>query len=139
MWSVARSSVQRATASNSLRFTGRSDSGPSTADTSRADSVTDDQRFRLLRAALGFALVPPTEPLLRLLHRWLDTWSGIGHVVAGMARQGYDLELRRYDGQGWRAAFFPSGFEHSLTAHAGTAFAPSPWQAVQNAAGDALD
>jgi F0F1-type ATP synthase assembly protein I len=23
---------------------------------------------------------------------------GIGHVVAGMARQGYDLELRRYDG-----------------------------------------
>jgi hypothetical protein len=52
---------------------------------------------------------------LRLLHTWLDSWSGIGHVVAGMARQGYDLELRRYDGQGWRAMFFPSGFEHSLT------------------------
>ena len=106
----------------------------------KADTtVTDDQRFRLLRAALGFAFVPPSEPQLRLLHRWLDTWSGMGHVVAGMARHGYDLELRRYDGQGWRAAFFPSGFEHSLTAHAGTAFAPSPWQAVQKAAGDALD
>jgi len=31
-----------------------------------------------------------------------------------MARQEYDLELRRYDGQGWRAIFFQSGFEHSL-------------------------
>jgi hypothetical protein len=56
-----------------------------------------------------------------------------------MARQGYDLELRRYDGQGWRAMFFPSGFEHSLTSHAGSAWALSPWQAVQRAAGDALD
>ena len=101
--------------------------------------MSSDARARLLRAALSFALVPPVQPELRLLHRWLDTWSGIGHVVAGMARQGYDLELRRYDGQGWRAAFFPSGFEHSLTAHAGTAFARSPWQAVQKAAGDALD
>src|SRR5439155_10863048 len=51
----------------------------------------------------------------------------------------YDLELRRYDGQGWRAMFFPSGFEHSLTAHAGSARAPSPWEAVQMAAQDALN
>jgi hypothetical protein len=56
-----------------------------------------------------------------------------------MARQGYDLELRRYDGQGWRAMFFPSGFEHSLTSHAGSAWAPSPWQAMQRAAEDALE
>jgi hypothetical protein len=28
----------------------------------------------------------------------LDTWREIGDIVAGMARQGYDLELRRYDG-----------------------------------------
>ena len=55
-----------------------------------------------------------------------------------MARQEYDLELRRYDGQGWRAMFFPSGFEHSLTAHAGSARASSPWEAVQRAASDAL-
>jgi len=34
--------------------------------------------------------------------------------------------------------FFPSGFEHSLTSHAGAGWAPSPWQAVQQAAGDAL-
>jgi hypothetical protein len=44
-----------------------------------------------------------------------------------MARQEYDLELRRYDGQGWRAPFFPSGFERSLTSHAGSAWALSPW------------
>ena len=50
----------------------------------------------------------------------------------------YDLELRRYDGRGWRAVFFPSGFEHSLTSHAGSAWARSPWEAVQRAAQDAL-
>jgi len=69
-------------------------------------SVTD-QRTRLLRAVLGFLSVEQREPELRLLHRWLDTWPGIGHVVAGMARQGYDLELRRYDGQGLARAVFP--------------------------------
>jgi hypothetical protein len=37
-------------------------------------SATDDgaARARRLRAAVGFALVPRTEPELRLLHRWLD-------------------------------------------------------------------
>ena len=39
-----------------------------------------------------FALVPSTEPELRLLHRGLDSWRGIGDIVAGMARQEYDLE-----------------------------------------------
>jgi hypothetical protein len=76
--------------------------------------------------------------LVRLLHRCFDTWRGIGDVVAGMARQGYDLELRRYDGRGWRAMFFLSGSEHSLTADAGSAWAPSPWEAAQRAATDAL-
>jgi hypothetical protein len=96
-------------------------------------------RVSLLRAAVGFALVSPTAPELRLLHRWLDSWSGVGYVVAGMARQEYDLELRRYNGRGWRAMFFPSGFEHSFTSHAGSGWAASPWQAVQHAAQDALD
>ena len=30
-----------------------------------------DQRARLLRAAVGFALVPPEHPELQVLHRWL--------------------------------------------------------------------
>ena len=51
-------------------------------------------------------LVPPTEPELRLLHRCFDNWRGVGQIVAGIAREEYDLELRRYDGQGWRAMFF---------------------------------
>jgi hypothetical protein len=64
-----------------------------------------------------------------------------------MAREEYDLELqlskqrcsrRRYNGRGWRAIFFQSGFEHSLTSHAGAAYATSPWEAVQRAAADAL-
>ena len=98
-----------------------------------------ESRSRLLRAALGFAALLPTEPELLRFRRWLDSWSGIGHVVAGMAREGYDVELRRYDGHGWRAMFFPSGFEHSLTSHTGTAWARSPWDAVHAAARDALN
>ena len=78
------------------------------------------------------------SPSCALLHRCFDNCRGIGDVVAGMARQDYDLELRRYDGQGWRAMFFESGFEHSLTSHAGAAWARSPWEAVQRAAVDAL-
>src|SRR5437660_4004482 len=101
--------------------------------------MSDDGRARLLSVALGFLAVERREPELRLLHRWLDTWEGIGHVVAGMARQEYDVELRRYDGQGWRAMFFVSGFEHSLTSHAGSAWALTPWTAVQQAAKNALD
>jgi len=97
-----------------------------------------NQRESLLRATLGLLSLAPHEPELRLLHNCFDTWRGIGDIVAGMARQEYDLELRRYHGRGWRAMFFLSGFEHSLTADAGSASAPSPWEAVQRAAGDAL-
>jgi hypothetical protein len=45
-----------------------------------------DQRGRLLRAALGFVSLrdAPPGPALTRLHSWLDPWSGIGHVVAGM-------------------------------------------------------
>jgi hypothetical protein len=72
------------------------------------------------------------------LHRCFDNWRGIGDIVAGMAREDYDLELRRYNGRGRRAIFFQSGFEHSLMSHAGAAWARSPWEAVQRAAADAL-
>jgi len=78
-----------------------------------------NSRASVLRAALGFLSLEPNEPELQLLHRCFDTWRGVGDVVAGMARQEYDLELRRYNGQGWRAIFFQSRFEHSLTSHAG--------------------
>ena len=46
---------------------------------------------------------------------WRDSWSGIGHVAVGMAHQGYDLQLTRYDERGWCATFYTTGMEHSPT------------------------
>ena len=62
-----------------------------------------DQRGRLLRAALGFAGLPrPSyDRALWALRFWLDSWRGIGDVERGIARQGYDLQLTRYDARGW--------------------------------------
>ena len=57
----------------------------------------------------------PAPPVIAELRRWLDTWTGIGLVATGMARQGYDLNLTRYHEQGWRATFYVSGMEHSAT------------------------
>ncbi len=76
-----------------------------------------DQRGRLLVAALGFAgcSMPSYDRALHALRTWLDSWSGIGHVTVGMARQGYDLQLTRYDEKGWRATFYTTGMEHSPT------------------------
>src|SRR3989449_9961923 len=70
-----------------------------------------DQRRRLLIAALGFAgcSMPSYDRALHALRTWLDSWSGIGHVAVGMARQGYDLQLTRYDEKGWRAMSYTSG------------------------------
>ena len=109
-------------------------SAPPTADLAR--------RRAFLTAALGFALLDthgkPAPPEVQTLRKWLDNWTGIGHVMTGMQRQDYDLELTRYDGRGWRATFFTTGMEHSLTNATGTAFEPTPWRAVQVAAWDAL-
>jgi len=99
-----------------------------------------DRRGQLLRAALGFAGLPspPRDYSLHALRSWLDSWSGIGHITIGMARQGYDLQLTRYDEKGWRATFYTTGTEHSPTSATGSAWEPTPWRAVQGAARDAL-
>jgi hypothetical protein len=59
------------------------------------------------------------------LRSWLDSWSGIGHITVGMARQGSDLQLTRYDEKGWRATFYMTGLalaherdRHRVEAHA---------------------
>jgi len=72
------------------------------------------------------------------LRTWLDSWSGIGHVTVGMARQGYDLQLTRHDEKGWRATFRTTGMEHSSTSATGTGFERTPWHARQRAAREAL-
>jgi hypothetical protein len=51
---------------------------------------------------------------LRLLHRWLDSWRGIGDVVVRMARQGWDLQLTEYDAERWHATFFVAGQAYSI-------------------------
>ena len=43
-----------------------------------------------------------------------------------MARQGYDLQLTRYDDRGWRATFYTTGMEHSPMSAAGTAWEHTP-------------
>jgi hypothetical protein len=98
------------------------------------------QRGRLLAAALGFTgcSMPSHDRALHALRTWLDSWSGIGRIAVGMARQGFDLQLTRYDDRGWRPTFYTTGMEHSPTSATGTAWEPTPWQAVQGAARDAL-
>src|SRR6266404_6860533 len=80
-------------------------------------------------AALGFAgcSMPSYDRALYALRSWLDTWSGIGHVTVGMARQGYDLQLTRYDEKGWRATFYTTGMEHSPTSATGTLWERTLW------------
>src|SRR5713226_8940246 len=48
-------------------------------------------------AVLGFALLAGDAPELAMVHAWLETWDGIGLIAGGMARQGYDPSLTRYD------------------------------------------
>jgi len=91
-------------------------------------------------AALGFAgcSMPSYDRALHALRSWLDSWSGIGHVTVGMARQGYDLQLTRYDEKGWRATLYTTGMEHSHTSATGTGWERTPWRAVQRAAWEAV-
>ena len=99
-----------------------------------------DQRGQLLRAAVGFAgcSMPSYDRALHALRTWLDSWSGIGHVAVGMARQGYDLQLTPYDEKGWRVTFYTTGMAHSPTSATGTGWERTPWHATQRAACAAL-
>jgi hypothetical protein len=104
--------------------------------------MTSDPRRRLLVATLGFALLEfrgPVPVVVTWLHRWLDSWAGIGLIEHGMARQGYDLSLTRFATEGWRATFvYVSGGEHSPTPGMGSALEPALWRAVQAAPLSAL-
>ena len=97
-----------------------------------------DRLGRLLLVTLEAARVVTELPVLGALRSWLNSWRGIGAVERGMAHQGYDLQLTRYDARGWRATFYTTGIEHSPTAATGSAWEPTPWRAVQGAARDAL-
>ena len=103
------------------------------------ERAVTDHRARLMLATLGFLRLEGQQPpVLAALHRWLDSWPGIGAIARGMAHQGFDLQLTRYDERGWRATFYPTGMEHSATSASGSAWELTPWRAVQGAAGEAL-
>jgi len=91
-----------------------------------------DARGCRLRAAL----VPDNAPEVQLVRRGLDSWSGVGLVLAGMAHQDYDVQLTAYAASDWRATFYPVGIAHSIVV--GSAYEPTPWLAVQRAAWETL-
>ena len=95
-----------------------------------------DAAGRRLRAVLGFLQLAPRAPELRLLHRWLDSWTGLGLVASGMHRQGWDLQLTASGAGHWRATFYVMGMAHSIAG--GSAWERTPWRAVQRAGWDAL-
>ena len=59
-------------------------------------------------------LVRDNAPELRLMHDWLDNWSGIGLIIAGMTYQGWDVQLTAYAARDWRATFYVTGLAHSI-------------------------
>ena len=98
-----------------------------------------DRRRALLVAALGFALLERWQSAreLAIIHAWLDSWSGLGAVVVGMQRHGYDVTLT-HDRNGWRATFLHRS--HVLYPWVGQVLHwwPTPWRAVQDVAWRAL-
>jgi hypothetical protein len=81
--------------------------------------------------------MPSHDRVLEALRSYLDSWNGLGAVVAGMERQGYDTSLIRYP-EGWRAAFIRR--DHTTRPWVGQvlSFHATPWRAVQVAARDTL-
>jgi hypothetical protein len=86
--------------------------------------------------ALRFAELPQPsyDRALDALWSWLDSWTGIGLIIAGMTHQGWDVQLTAYAARDWRANFFPVGIAHSVVG--GSAWELTPWRAVQRAARD---
>jgi len=97
-----------------------------------------DHLGRLLLVTLEAARVDADLPVLGALRSWLNSWRGLGAVERGMAHQGFDPQLTRYDARGWRATFYPTGMEHSITSETASAWESTPWRAVQGAARDGM-
>ena len=92
--------------------------------------MLNETRRRTLYAALGFLQLVPRAPELRLLHRWLDTWTGLGLIVVGVEQQGPRFSMSHIAEGEWRARFMSS----PMFAQAGFGVATTPWQAVQREA-----
>jgi hypothetical protein len=91
-------------------------------------------RRALLVAALGFLQFPPQTSALRALHAWLDNWRGIGLIVIGMERLGYNVSLKKWHGGSWTCSLN----RDVATSADGFGSGPTPWAAVQQAAWQAM-
>jgi hypothetical protein len=91
----------------------------------------------LLTTALVGALLPPDVPEGHMLRTWLDSWSGVGHVLDAMTAAGHHVELRQ-SVFGWRAEFYREAMQHSRSTWAGVGTDVLPWRAVQMEALDVL-
>jgi hypothetical protein len=87
-----------------------------------------DTRRALLVAALGFLRLWEAPLEVGMLHRWLDSWQGLGLIVTGMERQGYDVSLTRYP-EGWRSTFLRRDYSTRPWVGQVLRFHPTPWQA----------
>jgi hypothetical protein len=67
----------------------------------------------------------------------MDCWRGVGDVVTGMKRQGYEVSIGDH-GSHWIAIFYQGHGGYETLNIAGTAQEATPWRAVQRAAWDAL-
>jgi hypothetical protein len=47
-----------------------------------------------------------------MLRSWLDSWSGVGHVLDAMTAASHHVELRQ-SVFGWRAEFHREAMQHS--------------------------
>jgi hypothetical protein len=97
-----------------------------------------DRRRALLVAALAAVRVTSREPVLLVVHAWLDSWRGIGSMVVGMARHGYDLSLTS-DRDEWRATFLHRSHLTQSWIGQVLTWCTTPWQAVQEAAWRAIN
>jgi len=102
------------------------------------DEMTDRRRTLLL-AALGVVIIKDWQSVreLVLLHAWLDTWSGLGAIVVGMERHGFELWLAK-DRNGWRSTFLHRSHVTQPWVGQVLYWCPTPWRAVQEAAWRAL-
>jgi hypothetical protein len=96
----------------------------------------DRRRRALLAAALGFSAIhwrAPVPPVAIALATWLDSWRGVGAVVGGMRRLGYEVEMKQFP-MAWRVNFRKRGGEYVV----GSAWETTAWRAVQRSACEVL-
>ncbi len=70
----------------------------------------------------------------------MTSWSGLGAIVVGMCRDGYELRLDSDEKNGgWKASFLHRSYVYHPWVGQLLTWWPTPWRAVQDAAWQALD